>query len=183
MVDKRFAEFMFFSKPLFLKTEIFFMIELLITTCIMIIVSLVINRKRTIVGFKIGLRMFLNMLPPFITVLVFIAVVLALLPEETLAVLLGKDSGAIGFTLAAVIGSISLIPGFVAFPLSAVLLQNGVSYPVISVFITTLMMVGIVTLPLEKKYFGMKVALMRNSLSLAGAVIIGVLISLLWSLI
>jgi uncharacterized membrane protein YraQ (UPF0718 family) len=161
----------------------FYMLELLIITCISLIVSFLFNRKKTMAGVKMGLRMFLNMLPPFITVLVFVAIVLAFLPKETLASLLGEGSGVFGFAIAAIIGSITLIPGFVAFPLSAVLLKSGVSYAVVSVFITTLMMVGVVTLPLEKKYFGWRVAIMRNSLSFVGAIVIGILMSLLWSLI
>ena len=81
------------------------------------------------------------------------------------------------------LGSISLIPGFIAYPLSGVLIKNGVSYPVIAVFITTLMMVGVLTLPLERKYFGWKVAIMRNLLSLIGALAIGITIGFLWSVI
>ena len=82
-----------------------------------------------------------------------------------LAKLLGEKSGAFGFVFAALLGSISLIPGLVAYPLSSVLLKNGASYPVIAVFITTLMMVGIITLPVESKFFGFKVAFTRNLLS------------------
>jgi uncharacterized membrane protein YraQ (UPF0718 family) len=64
-----------------------------------------------------------------------------------------------------------------------VLIKNGASYPVIAVFITTLMMVGIVTLPLEKKFFGSKVAFTRNLLSFIGALIIGLAIAFLWSFV
>jgi uncharacterized membrane protein YraQ (UPF0718 family) len=157
--------------------------ELLIATLLALIVSLLFNRKKTLAGLKMGLRMFLNMLPPFLTVLIGVAFVLALLPKETLTALMGPESGVFGFAIAAVLGSVALIPGFVAFPLSAVLLKSGVSYSVIAVFITTLMMVGIVTLPLEKKYFGWKTALMRNGLCLVGAIVTGILISLLWDLL
>jgi hypothetical protein len=43
---------------------------------------------------------------------------------------------------------------------------------------TTLMMVGIVTLPLEAKYFGVRVAVIRNILNLGAAVTIGLLVGL-----
>ena len=36
------------------------------------------------------------------------------------------------------------------------LIQNGVSYSVIAVFITTLTMVGIITIPMEARYFGIE---------------------------
>ncbi|MBP7902537.1 MAG: hypothetical protein KA015_06955, partial [Spirochaetes bacterium] len=77
-------------------------------------------------------------------------------------------------------GSIALIPGFVAYPMAGVLVKNGVSYPVISVFITTLMMVGILTLPIEKKFFGWKVSITRNILSFIAAVAIGSAMALIW---
>ena len=104
-------------------------------------------------------------------------------PKEFLIKWLGKDSGALGMVIAAVIGSISLIPGFIAYPLGAILIQNGVTYSVIAVFITTLMMVGIVTLPLESKFFGWNAAITRNVLSFIGAIIIGISIGLLWKIL
>lgn len=56
--------------------------------------------------------------------------------------------------IAGLVGSITLIPGFVAFPLAAALLDNVAGYMQIAVFISTLMMVGIVTIPLEIRSFG-----------------------------
>jgi len=76
-----------------------------------------------------------------------------------------------------------LIPGFVAYPMAGMLVKNGVAYPVIAVFMTTLMMVGIVTLPLEKKFFGMKLALTRNALNFVGALLIGLGMNLVWNLL
>ena len=84
---------------------------------------------------------------------------------------LGKESGMVGMAIAAVIGSITLIPGFIAFPLAASLLAAGAGYGQIAMFLTTLMMVGIVTLPLEVTYFGKRLAVMRNALGLAYAVL------------
>lgn len=159
------------------------MIQLLIFTLTALLISLLFSRKKTSAGMKMGLKMFMNLLPPFLTVLIAVSFVLAMLPREVLEKLLGADSGIGGFFIAAGLGSIALIPGFIAFPLSAVLLKNGVSYPVISVFITTLMMVGVVTLPIEKKYFGWKVAIARNGLSFIGALITGAGMALLWGLV
>ena len=45
-------------------------------------------------------------------------------------------------------------------------------YMVLSAFSTTLMMVGIVTFPLEKAYLGTRLALSRNAVSLAIAVVV-----------
>ena len=156
---------------------------LLIFTLAAVILSFIANRKKTLQGLKMALNLFLNILPSFITVLIAVAFLLAFLPKEVLAKLLGEKSGAFGFVIAALLGSISLIPGIVAYPLSSVLLKNGASYPVIAVFITTLMMVGIITLPVESKFFGFKVAFTRNLLSFIGALIIGLAIAFLWSFV
>jgi len=156
---------------------------LLIFTLAAVILSFIANRKKTLEGLKMATNLFLNILPSFITVLIAVAFLLAFLPKEVLAKLLGEKSGAFGFVIAALLGSISLIPGIVAYPLSSVLLKNGASYPVIAVFITTLMMVGIVTLPVESKFFGFKVAFTRNLLSFIGALIIGLAIAFLWSFV
>ena len=151
---------------------------LLVVAGITIIASLLADRRKTWLGIKTGLKMFFELLPALLNILVLVSIVLYLLPKETLIKWLGHDSGWLGMAVAAMLGSISLIPGFIAFPLGGILLKNGVSYQVLTVFITTLMMVGILTLPLEAKYFGMRVALLRNALSFIGAVLIGLLIGI-----
>jgi len=107
-----------------------------------------------------------------------VSVFLYLVPKETLSNLLGKNSGVTGFVIAALLGSVSLIPMYITYPLAGILLKSGVSYRVLAVFITTLMMVGVLTLPLESKYFGWKVAVLRNVLSFIGAIIVGLIIGL-----
>ena len=159
------------------------MLILAIITFTALMVSLIFDRQKTWLGLKRGIKMFLHILPPFMTILITVSILLFFIPKEFLVKWLGKDSGAIGMIIAAIIGSISLIPGFIAYPLGAVLIKNGVAYSVIAVFITTLMMVGIVTLPLESKFFGLKVAVIRNILSLIGAILIGVAIGFLWKII
>jgi hypothetical protein len=46
--------------------------------------------------------------------------------------------------------------------MAALLLNSGAGYMQIAVFVSTLMMVGVVTLPVEIKYFGKKVTFLRN---------------------
>ena len=70
------------------------------------------------------------------------------------------------------VGSITLIPAFVAFPLVGSLVSVGASIVPAVAFLTTLTMVGVVTFPLEKKEFGIKFALIRNGMSIFFAVII-----------
>lgn len=134
-------------------------------------------------GLKKGVLMFIRILPVILSVIIIVSIAMYLVPEEKLAVWFGEESGAGGFAVAALIGSVSLIQGFIAYPLAGVLQESGVGYPVIAVFITTLMMVGIMTLPVEASYFGWKLSFTRNALAMVFAVIIGFTMGLIWNLV
>ena len=146
-------------------------------------VSLLLDRKKTIAGFKKGWNMFKNVLIPFLSILILVSILLYTIPPSVINRLLGSGSGALGFTIAAVVGAITLIPGFISYPIAAGLISQGASYAVVATFMTTLMMVGVVTLPLEIRYFGRKVAIMRNVLNFFAAIIIGLLVGLILDVI
>ena len=147
-----------------------------IVTGIALLASFIFDKKKTILGLKKGWKMLFNILHPFLNILILISVVLFFIPSSLIVKYLGANSGWLGFGIAAIIGSITLIPGFISYPLAATLLKQGATYGVVAVFMTTLMMVGIVTLPLEIKYFGKKAAILRNVFNFIAAIIIGILI-------
>lgn len=155
---------------------------LFLITGICVLLSFLKDRKKTLEGLRKGTIMFLRILPTIISVIIVVSVLLYLIPEQKLAVWFGEESGTTGYAAAAVVGSVSLIQGFIAYPLAGVLLQSGVGYPVIAVFISTLMMVGIMTIPVEARYFGLGLALVRNALALVFALIVGLGMGLLWNL-
>lgn len=138
------------------------------------------DRDKTTLALKKAWKSFENILPSVLGILLLIGLILSILDAKTVSALLGAQSGWLGMVIAGVIGCITLIPGFVAFPLAASLLAAGAGYAQIAMFISALMMVGIATLPLESKYFGRRTALKRNALALcvavAGACVIGVVI-------
>lgn len=131
----------------------------LIALCI----SFVKSKENTKLALKKAWKSFENILPQFLSILIIIGLALAILTPEQISKLLGNESGWIGVIIAALLGSVTLIPGFVAFPLAAALLGSGAGYMQIGAFISTLMMVGIVTMPLEISYFGKKSAITRNA--------------------
>jgi uncharacterized membrane protein YraQ (UPF0718 family) len=143
-------------------------------------VSFFRDRKKTKIALLKAWKAFENILPQLLTILVVIGVAMALVSRETIQRLIGSDSGVWGVLAAAAVGSVTLIPGFVAFPLAAALLKNGAGYMQIAAFVSTLMMVGVVTLPLEIRTFGKRTAILRNVLalcfSLAAAAVIGVVL-------
>ena len=151
---------------------------LIFISIVCLVLSLAVDQRKAFEGIKRGTALFLNLLPALLTVLILVSIFLYLVPDKMIVRLLGAKSGVLGLAIAAAVGSIALIPAFIAFPLAKILLVKGVSYTVVAVFITTLIMVGVLTLPVEFKYFGKKAAIMRNVLSFFGAIIVGLLIGL-----
>ncbi|MGI6451947.1 MAG: permease [Syntrophomonadaceae bacterium] len=123
------------------------------------------DKEKTKMALAKAWRAFENILPQFLFILVIIGIMLAVLDEQTISNLIGTQSGWIGMIIAGIIGSVTLIPAFVAFPLAAALYHNGAGLMQIVVFISTLTMVGIVTIPLEISYLGKKATIIRNSLA------------------
>lgn len=68
--------------------------------------------------------MFFNILPELLNILILVSVILYFIPQSVLIHWLGRDSGIMGISIAALIGSVALIPGFIAYPLAAILLKK-----------------------------------------------------------
>ena len=145
-----------------------------------LIVSAFANIKKTKKVLIIAWKQFVKLLPILSVTLIFVSIVLFFLPDNVIAKYLGAENAFLGVVLAIVIGSVSLLPGFVTFPLCGLLLNQGVSYTVLAAFSTSLMMVGIITFPLEKKYFGTKLALIRNLSSLIIALIVSLAVGIIY---
>jgi len=143
-----------------------------------LLVSLVFSREKTIRALKIAARRFLKIFPAFLSMIVLVSVVLYLVPDELISQYLGGDNKFTGVALASLLGSVTVMPGFIAFPLAGILVQKGVAYMVIAAFTTTLMMVGVLTVPIEKAYFGLKVTVIRNVISFFIAIAVAIMIGL-----
>lgn len=78
-----------------------------------------------------------------------------------------------GYFIASVVGAVTLIPGFVALPMAKLLLEHGAGVAQMAVFISTLMMVGVVTAPLEARYFRFRATLWRNLLAYFYSFLVG----------
>jgi len=143
-----------------------------------LIVSFVKSKEKTRLALKKAWKSFENILPQFLCILIIIGLLLSILTPEQISKVIGSESGWYGVIIAAIIGYVTLIPGFIAFPLAAALLKSGAGYMQVAAFISTLMMVGIVTIPIEIKFFGKKATAIRNIgafiFSLIVALVIGV---------
>ena len=138
------------------------------------------DKKRTKMALKKAWKSFENILPQLLTVMIIIGFALAVLSPQTISKVIGSESGMFGVIVAALIGSITLIPGFVAFPLAAALLENGAGYMQITAFVSTLMMVGVITIPMETNVLGKKLTMTRNIaafvFSIVAALVMGVIL-------
>ena len=143
-----------------------------------LLISLYFSRAKTVRSLKIAARRFTHILPAFIIMLVLISVVLYLVPDEVISHYLGGSNKFVSVILASILGSVTFLPGFIAFPLAGILVQKGVAYMVIAAFTTTLMMVGMLTAPVEKAYFGLRVTVIRNVLGFFIALVVAIMIGL-----
>ena len=145
---------------------------------ILLLLSFIKDRKKTKMALKTAWKAFENILPEFLVVILMVGFLLAILNADTISGIIGAKSGWFGVILASIIGSITLIPGFVAFPTAALLLENGAGYMQIAAFVSTLMMVGVVTMPVEIKYFGKKATLLRNGAAFIFSFVVALIIGM-----
>lgn len=150
-----------------------------IITGIAFIISMIKDKNKTLSSIKMAKGMMKNMIGEIVGILFLIGLILTFLPPETIRGFMGKTNVLISTTASALVGSITLIPAFVAFPLVGSLVDAGFSIVPAVAFLTTLTMVGIVTFPLEKEEFGHKFTVVRNSLSFGFAVIIALVMGVL----
>lgn len=146
---------------------------------LLLIISFFKDRAKTQKALKKAWNSFLKLIPAIVPMVLFVGIALTLISPEIISRLLGESSGLLGIFAGATLGSIAMMPSFVAFPLGQNLLNNGAAYPQVAVFIATLMAVGISTLSIEVKYFGRKVTLLRNIFALVASFIFAFLIGVI----
>ncbi len=146
---------------------------------ICLIWSLLRSRQKTKQAFNVAVKALWKMAPGLLAIVAVVGLILGILPPETIARLVGEEAGVMATATAAILGAITLIPALISFPLAASLLRSGATVTTIAAFITTLVMVGFVTAPMEIKSLGRKFTLLRNGLSFAAALIIALLMGVI----
>lgn len=141
--------------------------------------SLLKDRAKTKQALKVARKSFIRIFPTIAIVIIVIGWLLTFVSKAVIASLIGQEAGLAGIAIAASLGSVLFIPALVSFPLAASLLKSGASLTAVATFITTLTMIGFVTLPLEIKTLGKKVTFLRNGFSFAIAIIIGLLMGVI----
>lgn len=132
---------------------------------VLLAISVMKDKEKTKKSLKIAWRTFTKMLPSVITIMMLIGVSLSILDKESISYLIGSKSGILGVILALITGSIAVMPSFIAFPLGGALLNAGAGYAQVAALVSTIMAVGIVSLPMEIKYFNKRIAVKRVAFS------------------
>jgi len=147
-----------------------------LTALILLAVSFKYSTKKSKKALKIALNKGLELAPALISIVAVIGIIFAFLPPEVIRNYLGADFNLIQVAAAALFGAVMMIPSLIALPLAGSLIDAGASYTPVAAFITTLTMVGFVTIPVEIKELGKKITFYRNFFALIFAVIISFLI-------
>jgi len=140
-----------------------------------LIFALISDRTKTKQALSVALKSFFRILPTVFIIIIFIGLLLGFVPQSQISKIIGEQAGFVGVFIIALLGVFMHIPSLISFPLAASLLKSGASVTSVAVFITTLTMISVVTLPLEIKELGRKMALLRNGISFVIAIIIGII--------
>lgn len=157
-----------------------FTLAIWVGTLVFLGISLSKDKVKTKQALKMAFGMGKGMVASILSIIFAIGLILTILPPTKIASFVENQSVLLATFVAALSGTVTLIPAFIAFPLVGTLVSAGVSVVPAVAFLTTLTMVGVVTFPLEKKEFGIKFTTVRNSLSflfaIAIALVMGVMI-------
>ncbi|MEA5012237.1 MAG: permease [Angelakisella sp.] len=156
-----------------------FTLAIWIGTLIFLGISFAKNKVKTKQALKMAFGMGKGMLASILSIIFAIGLILTVLPPTEIAGFVGKQSVLFATVAAALFGTITLVPAFIAFPLVGTLVGAGVGVVPSVAFLTTLTMVGVVTFPLEKKEFGVKFTAVRNGLSFVFAIIIALVMGVM----
>ncbi|KAF2955716.1 permease [Marinitoga sp. 38H-ov] len=145
---------------------------LIIIAVVFLVWSFFKSKEKTKESLILSKNLFVKTFIEIIGVMALVGLVLAVLPPELIKQLLGNSNEFLSTIYGAIIGALTIIPAFIAFPLSKSLYQSGANLTAIAAFITTLTMVGFATMPIEIKYFGKKFTLHRLWISFVAAILI-----------
>lgn len=143
-------------------------------TAAALLLSWLKNPERTRAALRTTTQSLKGLAPVILGMISLVGLLLALLPPEVLTRLF-TIKGVAGIATVSLVGAVLTMPAPIAFPLAGTLLTLGAAPAALATFITTLTMVGIVSAPIEISIFGVRFALLRQLLSFAAAIVIGLL--------
>jgi len=149
-----------------------FVLVLVPAAFILLVWSVLKDRDKTKKSLEVAKGMFLKIGGEIFGLLLLVALFFAVVPQGAIESLLGGANVFLSSIYGALMGTVLILPKFVAMPLAADLIAEGAHIVVAAGFITTLTMVGFVTAPVEIEHFGKKYTLVRNVLSFIFALMV-----------
>lgn len=156
---------------------------LYLVTALLIIISYKKDKEKTKKALLKGWKSIENILPQFLGIILVVGITLAVLKPEMISNIVGNNSGILGVVFSAVIGSIIMMPTFVAFSTGDMLLKSGAGVAQVIALISTLTLIGIITIPLEAKYIGKKATIYRNILAFVFSIIVAFFVEMVVTVI
>ena len=144
-----------------------------------LLMAFIKDREKAIKSLKIAGKSFIRMLPMVFVIIIIIGLLLGFVPPDQISKFVGEQSGMTGVLIVGAAGAVLHIPALLSFPLASSLLEEGASVSAVAAFITTLTMIGTITLPLEIKELGKKMAILRNGISFVIAIIIALIMGVI----
>ena len=150
-----------------------------LATLIVLTISFLNNKNKTKKAVTKAVMKATTIAPQIIIIIVAIGFIFAFLPPELIKAYLGGEFNIMQVLASALFGAVLMIPSLIALPLAGSFIEAGASYTAVASFITTLTMVGFVTIPVELKELGKKITIYRNLLAFIFAIIISFFIGVL----
>jgi len=144
-----------------------------------LILAFIKDKDKAVKSLRIALKSFIKMLPMIFIIIIAIGLLLGFIPPDQISRFVGDQSGIGGVILIGIVGALMHIPALLSFPLASSILENGASITAVTAFITTLTMIGMITLPFEIKILGKKIALLRNGISFVIAILIAFIMGMI----
>jgi len=124
-------------------------------------------------AWKNSFKQLLSFAPILVMAIIMAAFVETILPQDFVKNWLSNESGLRGILLAWGAGILTPGGGIVGMPLVAVLYKSGASLPVLMTYLTSLVTLSFIRIPIEASFYGWKITLLRISVSLVLPLIAG----------
>lgn len=122
---------------------------------------------------KSSIIQMLEVLPP---IMILLGLMDVWIPREYMMKYMGENSGFLGIILSILIASFAAGPMYAAFPFTAVLLQKGVKFSNIMIFLNSWCVIKISTLLFEIGALGYQFTLLRLLIDLPGVIVMAYII-------
>ena len=140
-----------------------------------------IQNSKKISALRKTWQSFRVVLPIIVSVILIVSVFITLSPKEYYREFFSGNFILDSFK-GAVLGSISIGSPIVSYVIGGGLVKDGVGVVAVAAFIVSWVTVGVIQLPAEYYFFGVRFAVVRNAASFIGAILIGMLTYFLMSL-